>query len=49
MTIAALKNVLGNGANRPESATYLVAYVVGSFLLPLLLVIVGLALLNRRK
>lgn len=39
--IAAIQNVVG-GANRPESAEDLVGYAVGSFLLPVVLLIVGL-------
>lgn len=49
-TLVAINNVFrGAGANRPEGAENLVGYAVGSFLVPIALVIVGVILFNKRK
>ena len=45
-TVAALKNVVG-AANRPEGAANFVGYAVGSFLVPSVLLIVGLILWGK--
>ena len=46
--IVAIQNVVG-GANRPEGAENLVGYAVGSFLIPIALLIVGLILWGKAK
>jgi len=46
--IAALNNVI-NGANRPERIENLVGYAVGSFLVPIAFLIVGLVLWGKAK
>ena len=46
--IAAVNNVLG-GANRPEGIENLVGYAVGSFLLPIALLVGGLVLWGKAK
>ena len=45
-TVAALTNMVG-GANRPEGAENVVGYAVGSFLVPLVFLIVGLILWGK--
>ena len=45
-TIVAVANVIG-GPNRPEGAENVVGYAVGSFLVPLVLLIVGLILWGK--
>ncbi len=44
--VVAVQNVVG-GANRPEEMENLVGYAVGSFLVPVVLLIVGLILLGK--
>jgi fumarate reductase subunit D len=45
-TVVAVANVIG-GPNRPEGAENLVGYAVGSFLVPVVLLIVGLILWGK--
>jgi hypothetical protein len=45
-TIVAVNNVVG-GANRPEGAENVFGYAVGSFLVPVVLLIVGLILWGK--
>ena len=47
--LIAIKNVFGGAPNRPGEAPRLIGYVVGSFLLPLILLIVGLVLHKKSK
>jgi hypothetical protein len=47
-TIVAIQNIMG-GANRPEDPGRLARYAVGSFLVPMALLIVGLILWGNAK
>ena len=49
-TLVAINNVfITGGANRPDGAENMVSYAVGAFMLPMILLIVGLVLLNKAK
>lgn len=49
-TLVAINIVFrGSGTNRPEGFENLVGYAVGAFLVPIVLVIAGLILLNKRR
>lgn len=47
-TLSAL-NAVVEGANRPEGTANLVGYAVGSFLVPIVLLIIGLVLWGKAK
>ena len=46
--VAGVNNIIG-GANRPEGVENLVGYAVGSFLLPIVSLIVGIVLWGKSK
>jgi len=49
-TLVAINNLVGSaGANRPEGIENLAGYAVGSFLVPIILLIVGIVLWGKGK
>lgn len=49
-TLVAINNLVGSGStNRPEGIEDLVGFAVGSFLVPILLLIVGIVLWGKGK